>query len=167
MDCQWSKPSSYWGTPILSDSKLGAPPWFIPWYFPIEINLSIAIFFRMGENFMKNWVALKTSMSHTKNRQVDWLSQWFIPQMLHGAGIFTNICPNKITQFCIYHTWSIWVLKNGALCLLFWHVSTRLVLAVAGDGQSDLLEAFAPWRVVYLDGITPIWLFNIAMENPL
>ena len=20
--------------------------------------------------------------------------------MLHGAGIFTNICPNKITQFC-------------------------------------------------------------------
>ena len=25
-------------------------------------------------------------------------------------GIFTNICPKKITQFCrvIYHTWSIW-----------------------------------------------------------
>ena len=93
-------------------------------------------------------------------------------QMLHGAGIFTIICPNKITQFCrkIYQhhgAYGIWdeenstiqyyhsilfLFFNGELWILSWIVKPEApyasVASLSPKKTRVRLFPRAPWKLL-------------------
>ena len=86
--------------------------------------------------------------------------------MLHGAGLFTNICPNKISQVCgkynVYGVYKIFLHINTCIYIYIHTLSspTNRRIISTNLSQPPYLQLWPLLSVIN-------WLFNYGMRNIL